>query len=166
MEPIGGLTNAPLGPRMWAKYGRQSSAAGRLLVRHPTSREFSLFIGWSLRTAAKLRHVLPCALSRVHHADEKSDRTSWTQTTVDFLCFVRAADGRLHSCCCQGANLLFAALLLLEDLLALQWNYLLQQLAESLAALKDRKQCVGKSYLIGLVIFFINFLVSFGSLWV
>lgn len=69
VEAISGLTNAPPRPRTWAKYGRQSSAAGRLLVRHPTSTEFLPFIGQT--AAAKPRHLSPS----VHREAETSDST-------------------------------------------------------------------------------------------
>lgn len=53
--------------------------AGRLLVRHTTSREFSLFIDSSV--LAKPRHVLLSVQSRVHQEAETSD---WTVLKPDY----------------------------------------------------------------------------------
>lgn len=149
-EPISGLTNAPLRPRTWAKYSRQSSVAGRLLVRHPTSREFSLFIDWSKAASRVAKCPVTCPSgSQDEWLDCPGRRPPLTSCvlselpTADFT----AAVVQALICC--------LLLLLLDDLLALQWNYLVQQLAEFLAALKDTQLYVlATSYCIDLVFFF------------
>lgn len=162
VDPISGLTNAPLRPRTWAKYSRQSSASGRLLVRHTTSREFWLFIDWSVldtgRSQAASR-VAECPVTCPSRSQDewldcpgrRPPLTSCVLSELPTADFTAAVVEALICC---------LLLLLLDDLLALQWNYLVQQLAEFPAALKGTPLYVlATSYFIDLVIFFLKLFV-------